>query len=224
MLYGKQFKKILKLELYDYCRYPGQWMNSILFFTLIVIMFPLMTSVQNSILIHFIPAIFGLISTLSVILSLNYLFNSDYEDGTLDLYILSFGTLKPYVAIKLITHWMIFCLPILVISPILFVLYNIEYHLIGIILLSLLFSTTILLILGALISGLILSIKNQGLLLILLILPIFAPVLIFCSGTINAALTNDNYLAPLLFLFSILMFTIITVPSITSFFLKVSLD
>lgn len=118
-----------------------------------------MTSVQNSILIHFIPAIFGLISSLSVILSLNYLFNSDYEDGTLDLYILSFGTLKPYVALKLITHWMIFCFPILVISPILFVLYNIEYHLIGIILLSLLFSTTILLILGALINGLILSIK-----------------------------------------------------------------
>ena len=125
---------------------------------------------------------------LAVLLSLDGLFRSDFEDGSLEQWVLSPHPLPMLVLAKVLAHWLFSGLALVLLSPLLALMVGLPARCVPTLLLSLLLGTPVLSLLGAVGAALTVSLKRGGLLLALLILPLYIPVLILGSGVLQAAL------------------------------------
>ena len=131
-----------------------------------------------------LPAQLWVAALLASMLSLNRLFADDYIDGTLEQLIISSQPLSLLVFGKIITHWILTGLPLVLISPVLGMQLGMDWESIKILMLTLLIGTPVLSLIGAVGAGLTLGVRGGGVLLSLLILPLYIPVLIFGSLSI----------------------------------------
>ena len=176
----------------------------VMFFVIAVVLFPLGVGPEANILARIAPGVLWVAALLSVLLSLERLFHTDFEDGSLELLALSPPALEIVVLAQVLAHWLVTGLPLIIAAPVLAVLLNMPADGFGLLLLALLLGTPTLSLIGAVGAALILGSRRGGVLLALLVLPLFIPVLIFGVGAVEAAIGGFPARAPLLLLGAIL--------------------
>ena len=158
------------------------------FFLIAVVLFPLGVGPEPSILARISTGVIWVAALLAAMLSLERLFQGDYEDGSLELLALQPLPLELVVLAKVTAHWLTTGLPLLVAAPLLAVLLNMNSAGFWALLLTLLLGTPVLSLIGAVGAALVLGSRRGGVLVSLLVLPLFIPVLIFGVGAVDAAI------------------------------------
>jgi len=185
-------------------RQGGATMLVVVFFVLTVTLFPLGVGPESAILQRIAPGVIWVAALLAAMLSLDRLFQVDFEDGSLDQLVLAPLPLELVAAAKCIAHWLSTGLPLLVISPLLGVLLNLNGEAYGALLMAMAIGTPSLSLVGAIGAALTVGIRRGGVLLSLLVLPLYIPILIFGVGAIDAALVGLGESAHLFVLAAIL--------------------
>ncbi|MGY8990438.1 MAG: heme exporter protein CcmB [Rhodospirillales bacterium] len=160
------------------------------FFVLAIVLFPFGVGPEPNILARIAPGIIWVAALLAAMLSLERLFQTDYEDGSLELLALSPLPLEMIVLAKVVTHWLTTGLPLIVAAPVMAVMLNMNTDGMAMLMLVLVLGTPSLSLIGAIGAALILGSRRGGVLLSLLILPLFIPVLIFGVSAIDGALNG----------------------------------
>ena len=199
---------IIQRELTIAFRRPAEILNPLWFFLIVITLFPLLMGPNPELLGKIASGIAWVAALLSALLSFERLFRDDYLDGSLEqLMLLPVGL--PQVALaKVIAHWLLTGLPLILLSPIAAILLSLEAHVWWALVLTLLLGTPILSCLGAIGVALTVGLRKGGTLLSLLILPLFLPVLIFAAAVLEAATINMNYSGQLAIIGAILAITL----------------
>ncbi len=163
---------------------------AVMFFVLCVVLFPFGVGPEPNILARIAAGVIWVAALLASLLSLERLFQTDYEDGSLELLSLSSLPLEAAVLAKTLAHWLVTGVPLIVAAPLLAVLLNMDAQGFGALVLTLTLGTPILSLIGAIGAALTLGARRGGVLLSLLILPLYIPVLIFGAGAIDAAING----------------------------------
>jgi len=158
----------------------------LLFYVIVVSLFPLATTPERNLLATMGPGVLWVAALLASLLSLPRLFAADYADGTLEQIALSPYPLPALISGKILAHWLTTGLPVALLAPLLGLQYAMEAEALVILMLALLIGTPILSLLGAIGAALTLGLRAGGSLLALLILPLYVPVLIFGAGAVDA--------------------------------------
>ena len=169
-------------------RRPAELLNPLVFFALVIALFPLAVGPETQLLKTLSPGLLWVAALLSVLLSLDGLFRGDFEDGSLEQWVLSPHPLALLVLAKVLAHWAFSGLALVILSPLLGLMLGLPVACLPVLLVSLLLGTPVLSLLGAVGAALTVGLKRGGLLLALLILPLYIPVLILGSGALQAAL------------------------------------
>lgn len=205
-------------------RQAFSWLTPLLFFVIVVSLFPFAVGPDEILLAKIAPGIIWVAALLAVLLSIGNLFQSDVEEGFLDVMLKSPHSLTGLVIGKLISYWLTHCLPLILISPLLgFLLHlnaNEEYALI----ISLLLGTPILILLGSIGAALIVGVRNHGLLLPILIMPLYIPVLIFGTGTLVAAAAMQPIGGYIAIMSALLLLSAAFAPLLTSIALRIGVS
>lgn len=161
-------------------------LTTLFFFIIVVSLFPLGVGPEVSLLRTMAPGILWVAALLASMLSLGRLFALDYADGTLEQMLLSKEPLTIIVLGKVFAHWLVSGLPLVLLAPVLAVQFDLPASSIGVLALTLLLGTPVLSLFGAIGAALTLGVRGGGVLVSLLVLPLYIPVLIFGSGAVGA--------------------------------------
>jgi heme exporter protein B len=203
-------------------RRPAELLNPLVFFAIVIALFPLAVGPEAQLLQTLSPGLVWVAALLSVLLSLDGLFRSDFEDGSLEQWVLSSHPLSLLVLAKVLAHWMFSGLALVLLAPLLALMLGLPTSCLSVLLLSLLLGTPVLSLLGAVGAALTVGLKRGGLLLALLILPLYIPVLILGSGALQAALQGMPATGYLLWLGSLTALAITLTPFAIAAGLKIS--
>jgi heme exporter protein B len=157
----------------------------LLFYVIVVTLFPLATTPERTLLATMGPGVLWVAALLASLLSLPRLFAGDYADGTLEQIALSPHPLAALVSGKILAHWLTTGLPVAVLAPLLGIQYSMSGDALVILTIALLLGTPILSLLGAIGAALTLGLRAGGSLLALLVLPLYIPILIFGAGSVD---------------------------------------
>ncbi|MFO1418647.1 MAG: heme exporter protein CcmB [Methylotetracoccus sp.] len=181
------FLALLRRDLALSFRHRGELANPLIFFLMIVTLFPLGVSPDPELLRHIAPGVIWIAALLSAMFSLESLFRSDFDDGALEHLLLSPHPLPVLVLAKVIAHWLVSGLPMLLLSPLLALLLAMPAPSILALIATLALGTPLLSLIGAIGVALTVGLRRGGLLLTVLVLPLYVPVLIFATGAVSAA-------------------------------------
>ena len=199
------FVSILKRDLHLATRQGMDNMLVVMFFVIAVVLFPFGVGPEPNILARIAAGVIWVAALLASMLSLERLFQTDFEDGSLELLSLSPIALEVVVLAKVTAHWLTTGLPLIVAAPLLAVLLNMNTEGFPMLILALALGTPSLSLIGAVGASLILGSRRGGVLLALLILPLYIPVLIFGVSAIDAVIGGFPSKAQLLILGAFLM-------------------
>ena len=160
----------------------------LMFFLITITLFPLGVGPEFNLLARMSPGVIWVAALLSTMLSLDRLFQHDYEDGSLELMLLSPVPLEVVVLSKVVAHWLLTGLPLVVVSPLLAVFLNMPNSGLGVLTLSLLLGTPVASLIGAVGGALTLGARRGGVLISLLVLPLYIPLLIFGVAAVDAGI------------------------------------
>jgi len=191
------FKTILSRELRLSFTSWGEGLNPLLFFVIVVSLFPLGVGPEPKQLASIGPGVIWVSALLAMLMSLDGLFAADHRDGTLEQWVLSGQPLSLISLAKVCAHWLRTGLPLVLMSPLLGLLMNLPSGVLFTLAISLLLGTLILSLVGAIGAALTLTIKQGGVLLALLVLPLSVPVLIFGAGAVQAVAEQREALGQL---------------------------
>jgi heme exporter protein B len=198
--------------------------TALLFFVIVASLFPLGIGAEPNLLRSIAPGVIWVAALLSSMLSLGRLFAGDHADGTLEQMLVSAAPLGVVVAAKAFAHWLVSGLPLVVIAPIIALQYDVASSLYGVLALSLLLGTPILSIIGAIGAALTLGLRGGGVLLSLLVLPLYVPVLILGAGAVEMASAGLGPEGQLLLLAAMLIVAAAFAPWATAAALRISLE
>ncbi len=187
-------------------------LSPLLFFFLVCLLFPLAVGSSSKILDDISSGIIWTAILLATLMSLTHLFRKEYDDGTLELMMLSHHSLAVLVMIKLAAHWIINILPLIVLAPFIASALGMDLHIQGALLLTLFLGTPSLILIGATVATLTLVIPQNGMLLALLVLPLYVPVLIFGTSAVDAAASGLPTAGPLYMMAAILILSLTLTP------------
>ncbi|MFU8797364.1 MAG: heme exporter protein CcmB [Gammaproteobacteria bacterium] len=161
------------------CRDYREWVYPLTFFILVVFLFPLAVSPEPQVLRLLAPGVIWVAMLLASLLSLDKLFRADAEDGTLEQFFLSPQPLSILVIGKIFAHWVVAALPLILLTPMIGILLHLSGERILLLALSLLLGTPIISLIGAIGAAITVSLPQGGMLVALLVIPLYIPVLIF---------------------------------------------
>jgi heme exporter protein B len=196
----------------------------VVFFLMVTTLFPLALSPDTAQLREVAAGIVWVAALLSALLALEFMFRSDYEDGTLEQLVLSGQPLWWLSLVKATAHWTVSGLPLVVASPLVAASLAVPAEAQPTVMVSLLLGTGILSFLGAVGAGLTLGVRRGSVLLSLLVLPLTMPALIFGARAVDMAVMGDNSRGPLLLLAAMFILSLTLGPFATSAALKVSME
>lgn len=179
-------------------RNGAEILNPLWFFLVVITLFPFGVGADPQLLTQIAPGIIWVAALLAALLVMDRLFRDDWQDGSLEQLLLLPTPLVVVVLVKVLAHWVMTGLPLLVVSPLAALLLGMAPHDAGILALTLLLGTPTLSFFGAVGVGLTVGLRRGGVLLSLLVLPLSVPLLIFATGAIQAGaagLPVDGYLA-----------------------------
>jgi heme exporter protein B len=201
-----------------------QLTQPVVFFLMVTTLFPLALSPELSQLRQVAAGVVWVAALLSALLALEFMFRSDYEDGTLEQLVLSGQPLWWLAMVKAAAHWTVSGLPLVVASPLVAASLAVPAEAQGTVVLSLALGTGILSFLGAVGAGLTLGVRRGSVLLSLLVLPLTMPALIFGARAVDMAIMGDSQRGPVLLLTAMLLLSVSLGPFATAAALKVSME
>lgn len=187
-----RFLEVVRRDLRLALRQGSDSIMVVTFFVLTVVLFPFGIGPETNILERVSAGVLWVTALLASMLSLDRLFQADYEDGSLELLVLTPTPLEIVVIAKVVAHWLTTGLPLLVAAPVLAVLLHMNADGFGTLLLTMLVGTPTLSLIGGIGAALVLGARRGGVLLSLLILPLYVPVLIFGVMGIDAAVQGRD--------------------------------
>jgi len=205
-------------------RRRGDVATALLFFVIVASLFPLGIGAEPNLLRAIAPGVIWVAALLSSMLSLGRLFAADYEDGTLEQMLLGVAPLGVVAAAKALAHWLVAGLPLVAIAPLIALQYDLSAQLWGVLALSLLLGTPVLSLIGAIGAALTLGLRGGGVLLSLLVLPLYVPVLIMGAGAVEMAAAGLGGGGQLLLLGAMLVVAAAFAPWAISAALRISLE
>ncbi len=206
------FQSSVKRDLLLTVRRGHQWLNPLFFFVIVITLFPLGIGPETSTLVVIAPGAIWVAALLATLLGLDLLFTAEYQDGTLEQLLLQPQPLSILILGKLVAHWLVTALPLIFISPLLALLLHLPLHSVPALMLSLVPGTLVLVFLGAIGSALTLSVRFGGVLLAVLVLPLYVPVLIFGSNAVAAAVAGRSIEGQLSLLSAMAVFSLSLAP------------
>ena len=218
------FMQTLTRDLKMALRNPSSFLNPLMFFVISISLFPIAISPESQTLSSIAPGIIWVITMLSVLLSLNSLFHYDHDSGVLEQMVISHHSLPLILLAKTSAHWILSGLPIIVLSPFLGMALFINIEGIYILILTLIIATPCLSLIGSIGASLVVGIKNSGMLLSLLILPLYIPILIFATSAVSQSQSNLPIDGQLYFLGFILILSLLVTPFLSALSLKIGLE
>jgi heme exporter protein B len=218
------FWALLKRDLRLAYRHRNELFNPLFFFVLVVMLFPLGTSPDKQLLMTIAPGVIWVAALLASMLSLDTLFRADYEDGTLEQILISPHPLSVLVLAKIISHWLVTGLPMILLAPLLAIFMYLPEKGVGVLMLTLAIGTPVLSLVGAIGMGLTVGLRRGGMLLSLLVLPLYIPVLIFSANAVDAHLADMAIKGQIYFLLAVLMLAITLAPVAAAAALRISLE
>lgn len=218
----KVFLTILKRDLTLAMRRKSDITSTLFFFVVVVSLFPLAIGPEMNTLRLIAPGIVWVAALLASMLALDHMFSVDYADGTLEQMLLTPQPLSLLVLAKIVSHWLITGLPLVLIAPVLGLQYDLSSEAIGVLLITLLIGTPALSMIGAIGAALTLGLRGGGVLVSLLVLPLTIPVLIFGAGAVEANVSGLGAEGHLSMLAAILVMSTLLAPLATALALRVS--
>jgi heme exporter protein B len=213
------FMRDLKLAL----RHRGEMANPLFFFLMVATLVPLGISPEASLLSVLAPGMIWVMALLASLLSNETLFLSDYRDGSLEQLVISPQPLWQLVLGKIVAHWLVTGLPVTLFSPLLGVMLSLPAQGFATLLTSLAMGTATLSLLGAVGAALTVAIPRGGLLLSLVVMPLYMPVLIFGASAVQQAVDGFSAAGTLAVLGALFAFSCMVTPFATAGALRVSL-
>jgi len=218
------FRVVLRRDLTLAYRRRAEITNPLVFFVIVVTLFPLSMGPEANLLARVAPGIIWVAALLASLLSLDAIFSPDHQDGTLEQLLLSPHPLSLMVLAKVISHWLVSGVPLLLLAPVLALLLHLPESALGILMLSLLLGTPTLSLIGAIGVALTVGLRKGGVLLSLLVLPLYIPVLIFGALAVDAAAGGLSPDANLYLLGAVLALALSLAPVAAAAALRVSLE
>ncbi|WP_314170649.1 heme exporter protein CcmB [Aggregatibacter sp.] len=218
------FWHIIKRELQIAMRKQAEILNPLWFFLIVITLFPLVIGPDPALLSRIAPGVAWVAALLSALLSFERLFRDDYIDGSLEQLMLTSQPLVLTALAKVLAHWLLTGLPLILLSPIAALLLSLEIPIWWALVLTLLLGTPVLSCLGAIGVALTVGLRKGGVLLSLLVVPLFIPVLIFSASVLDAAGLSLPYNGQLAILGAILAGVMTLSPFAIAAALRISLD
>lgn len=194
---SRQFQR----EMLLHCRQPRQMIYSCLFFLMVLVLFPLTISAENTTLRLLAPGLIWIDVLFAFFLGSERLFQQDYEDGVIEQWLVSGYPLSLLIFAKILAHWMLNILPLILLCPLIAIFLGLNGHELLILIASLVLGTPAIFFLCALAASFSAGIKQKGLLMALILFPLTIPVMIFGSATLTAVIHGQavsGYIALLL--------------------------
>ena len=218
------FYAVIRRDLILAFRRRAEIANPIFFFVLVVTLFPLGVGANPNLLQSMAPGVIWVSALLAVMLSLDGLFRSDFDDGSLEQMLLSSHPLTVLVFAKIVAHWLVTGLPLLIVAPLLAVFLGLPEQALGTLLITLVLATPVLSLIGAIGVSLTVGLRRGGMILSLLVLPLYVPVLIFASNAVEMASSGLAVDAQINILIAILLSSVVLAPLPAAAALKMSIS
>lgn len=194
--------------------------HPLLFFILVCVLFPLATNTNPHFLRQIGVGVIWVSALLATLLSLPNLFKEDFDDGCLEQVMLSGYSMGFLVLAKVIAEWIVFALPLIVITPLLALMFDLPASDIILLIATLLLATPVLYFIGAMVAALTVGLPKNGLLLALLLIPLYIPTLIFAANSVLAEQAHHSYAAPMALLGAFFLLSLIALPFVSAFALR----
>lgn len=217
-------RHMIQRELTLAMRRPQEVLTALFFFVIVVSLFPLGVSPEMEVLRGIAPGVVWVSALLATMLSLGRLFSADYQDGTLEQMLIAPQPLSLLILGKVLSHWLLTGLPLVLVAPVLGLLLGMTGESLQVLMLGLLLGTPVLSLIGAIGAALTLGVRGGGVLLSLLILPLYVPVLIFGTGAVGAVTSGMAYDAQLSLLGAFLVLSLGFAPLATATALRITLE
>ena len=221
---GAVMLAVLRREVSLALRQKGEVLTPLVFFVVIASLFPLGVGPESALLLRMAPGVLWVSALLAAMLSLQRLFATDYADGSLEQMVLSSTPLPMLAAAKALSHFLLSGLPLVLMAPVLGLQFGLDGRALGILMLSLLLGTPTLSLIGGIGAALTLGVRGAGVLLSLLVLPLYIPVLIFGAGAVEADAAGLGAGGHLSLLAALLVLSLFFAPFATTAALKISLE
>ena len=221
---GRVMLAVLRREVSVALRQKGEVLTPLVFFVVIASLFPLGVGPESALLLRMAPGVLWVSALLAAMLSLQRLFATDYTDGSLEQMALSNTPLGLLVVAKALSHFLLSGLPLVLMAPVLGLQFGLEGRALGILMLTLLLGTPTLSLIGSIGAALTLGVRGAGVLLSLLILPLYIPVLIFGAGAVEADAAGLGFGGHLSLLAALLVLSAFFAPLATTTALRISLE
>ena len=211
-LHSGGFKAHFCMDLLLLIRRRSDLARPLIFFLIISTLIPLGIAPDPQLLMKLSPGLIWIMSLLATLLSVDSLFGEDFQDGTLQQMLISPNLLFMPVLGKVTAHWLVMGLPLTLLSPLIGLMFSLPADAMLPMVLSLAIGTAVLSFVGAVGAALTLPLRRGGVLLALLVMPLYVPVLIFGSATVQSALDGLLWTGPLAVLAAFLVLAIILCP------------
>jgi len=199
-------------------------LTPVIFFVIVVSLFPLGIGPERDTLRQIAPGILWVAALLASMLSLNRLFEQDYADGTLEQLVLSPAPLGMLVIGKVGAHWLLSGAPLVLLAPLLALQFDLPASSLSVLAISLAIGTPVLSLIGAIGASLTLGLRGGGVLVALLVLPLYVPVLIFGAGSVDAVAAGLDAVSHLSLLAAVLVLAGFFAPLATTVALRIALE
>jgi len=221
---GTAFVALLRRDFLLAYRRRAELLQPLVFLLVVTTLFPLGVGPSPQLLANIAPGVIWIAALLATVLSLDSLFRSDYEDGTLEQMVLSGQSLALIALARTVAHWLVAGLPIVLLSPLLAMWMNLPDEGLLILIESLAIGTPVLSLIGAIGGALTVSLKRGGQLLSLLVFPLYVPLLILATSAVSSAVADLPYTGQLGLMIAGLIASLTLAPFATAAALKLSLS
>ena len=217
-------KNLIKKELIVYFRNLNNIFLPLIFFFLIISIFPIVLGPEKKLFDKIIPGIIWITTILTTILTSNNFFKDDFNNGVIEIYLTSDSSIELILFLKIISSWIFTCLPIIIFIPLVSVLFNISFDSALVILATLIIGTPILISIGIFGSALTMGLSKNNILIPVIVIPFYIPVLIFSASAIEAVSIGLSYETQILTLLALLLLILPIMPYLLKYTLRLSIN
>lgn len=204
-------------------RQRAEWVNPLLFFALIAMLFPLTVNPQPAILQSMAVGVIWVSGLLACLLLMLNVFADDFTNGWLAHVWVSRHSLLAYVWLKLAVRWLFFTVPILLMVPLIALTYGLPAACLKPLLVSLLLGLPSMILLAGLISSMALAAKHNSVLMAIVLFPMYVPIVVFGAGMVGLSGSHQFVVTPLLILIAILMAGMSVIPAVIAWLLRLNI-
>lgn len=215
---------VLRRDLLLVARRKSEVLTALFFFVIVSSLFPLGIGPEPSLLRKIAPGILWVGALLATLLGLQRIFAADHADGTLEQMVISPSPLVVLVLGKILAHWLVSGLPLVLMAPVLGIQFDLDASALGVLVVALLLGTPLLSLIGAIGAALTLGVRGSGVLLSLLVLPLYVPALIFGAGAVEAHISGLGATGHLSLLAAMLVLALFFAPWATTAGLRIALE